>query len=769
MAPSTPTQKPAPCRAFAVNAFNIVLLKLIKEARSHAPFKKAFDAAFRAHSSSDRFVFDKACATHPQEFAPLGRALASESEAWTLESVADKVVVVGLPVSAFMDALDPASLENYLITLACLWLIFDSPSPVQADVEALMSKLQSIENGEEVDIDDVMDDRVNQLLQRLIGNSMMDPCAGQGAADSEGGAPDLNDMLKVKPEEFMASLQDSKIASLAQEISNSINLGDDPKEVLSGGGIGSMIKTVSETINKKISDGSLNHNELLSEALGVMKSLNTSRVFKNMNLNMSALQQAARMNETRTRLREKAARRGGGGGSGGGGSAVTDDPVHQGGGGHRHRQQQPACSADFGDGPPPSRDDPFDASGRLGNDECAVLARCVQNNRIFDHCMYNNYDFYCESQQDQRVLEFGIENSRQLRGDTGPLACDVDKDSSLRRSELTQCAGRTQLVPRPFAAGPDLGRGIPAPDTESLLLQGASTLTRRACDRQESSINSFTPLLPCVENWVSQLAVADVGFSKVGMPTRDEDMQRRFLTDIGYHNDGVVWHKRVDEMVRLDQTDKIEGLLATGEYPLDWMLQDALLDGTVSMVAALIAKGASPWHNNGMGLFCAVSNREDKKVELALRVPLPSDVEDPVTAFSLDESLFKAVSNADAQTATHIIMALRGVMKPQMTRALSNIVHCTDVNSCCIAAMLVVHGAEMEGTTVVKVYASQTAAVEDNHRRALVRHGLSNNWGAGTMGSPFTAWSSCTPEQQRAYLATHPFPERRPRGHPNRQ
>lgn len=188
---------------------------------------------------------------------------------------------------------------------------------------------------------------------------------------------------------------------------------------------------------------------------------------------------------------------------------------------------------------------PFDEPARLGEDECAVLARCVQNNRIFDHCMYNNYDFYCESNQDQRVLQFGIENNRHVSGASGPKACDVDTDTSLRCGEMTSCVGRTELLPRPFLAVPDLGRGIPAPDTEALLLQGSATFTRRACDREQTTINTFTPLLPCIENWVSQLAVSGAGFRQVGMPTRDEDMQKRFLTDMGYYNDGVVWRKKV--------------------------------------------------------------------------------------------------------------------------------------------------------------------------------------------------------------------------------
>ncbi len=79
----------------------------------------------------------------------------------------------------------------------------------------------------------------------------------------------------------------------------------------------------------------------------------------------------------------------------------------------------PASEPDVaGGGEAPAAAAAFDESGRLGQDECAILARCVQNNRIFEHCMYNNYDFYCQSDQDKRVQGFGIETNRQLRGRT---------------------------------------------------------------------------------------------------------------------------------------------------------------------------------------------------------------------------------------------------------------------------------------------------------------------------------------------------------------
>jgi hypothetical protein len=254
---------------------------------------------------------------YPEEFKDLALLITESEDAWSLEQVSAGAVVAGLQVSAFTDVMDSLSVENYLLTLSCIWLIFASDKPAQQDVNALLHKLQCIEAGEDVDIDDILDDRVSCMLQRMIHNNIVvqagAACTGEssgdggtdGEADGGDSMPDFSDMLKVKPDEFMKSIQNSKIATLAQEISQSINLGDDPKEMLSGGGIGNMIKSVSETISKKISDGSLNHQELLSEAMGVMKSLNTNKLFKNMNINMGALQQMSRANDTKTRLREK--------------------------------------------------------------------------------------------------------------------------------------------------------------------------------------------------------------------------------------------------------------------------------------------------------------------------------------------------------------------------------------------------------------------------------------------------------------------------------
>ncbi|KAG2424944.1 hypothetical protein HXX76_014102 [Chlamydomonas incerta] len=59
--------------------------------------------------------------------------------------------------------------------------------------------------------------------------------------------------------------------------------------------------------------------------------------------------------------------------------------------------------------------------------------------------------------------------------------------------------------------------------------------------------------------------------------------------------------------------------------------------------------------------------------------------------------------------------------------------------------------AMMDGNVIVKVYASQAAAVADRHNRAVIRSGLIVNRGAGSDVSPFTLWEHCTPEQQQAW------------------
>jgi hypothetical protein len=284
-------------KTYIVNAFNIVLLKFIKEVRSNASLKKTFDTEFRKHMKSDKIVFDKDLPIYLEEFKPLANKIAVSNDGFSLDLFKDDVVMCGMTLRNFIDTFEKVSLENYLLTLSCISVIHDNHGSSQKDVDVLLTKLSDIEDGNDVDIDDILDDNISSMLKRLINNN-----------DTIGNdADDLSKILNVKPEEFVEKLSNSKIATLAQEISQNIDIGnvENPKDILGGGALGNMIKTVSDTIHKKINDGSLNHEELLGEALGMMKSLNTNSLFKNMNINKNALNQMSRMTDTKSRLREK--------------------------------------------------------------------------------------------------------------------------------------------------------------------------------------------------------------------------------------------------------------------------------------------------------------------------------------------------------------------------------------------------------------------------------------------------------------------------------
>lgn len=187
----------------------------------------------------------------------------------------------------------------------------------------------------------------------------------------------------------------------------------------------------------------------------------------------------------------------------------------------------------------------YNEQSALNQDDCFTLGQCVRNNRVFEYIMYNNYDPHCKTQQDKRIQNFSLKTQRQMKTSHTPLSCDIDTESTLWRSEISTCPGRTQLNPRPFAAVPDLSKGIPEPDVEATLLQGAAPIGRRACEKDGQSINTFIPLIPCVENWLSQLAYSDTDFQKIGMPTRHEEHQNQFLKEMGYINDNGIWRKNI--------------------------------------------------------------------------------------------------------------------------------------------------------------------------------------------------------------------------------
>ena len=197
-----------------------------------------------------------------------------------------------------------------------------------------------------------------------------------------------------------------------------------------------------------------------------------------------------------------------------------------------------------------SRMRPFDGSSNLREDECAVLAQNVQNNRIVDYNLYNNYDLYCKTDVRQDARKFSLDNFRSFKEGYGePAACSIDEETNIIRSSMTHPRGRIVLEERLFHDTPYyLGRGLPQPDEETRLKIGEYQYERRMCaSNVELSIDRFDPLLPCIRETIANPvnnASMSSNIERIGAPTRDIDFQKRFLKQQGYDYNGKFWNKK---------------------------------------------------------------------------------------------------------------------------------------------------------------------------------------------------------------------------------
>ena len=135
-----------------------------------------------------------------------------------------------------------------------------------------------LQKGQDVsaELDDIVDDDVKALLSKI--NSF-------DTADSEAKLEDAGDALPIPPAEFLESIENSKIASLAKDIAKEIDISslniDKPEDIakmldFSGENnfIGNIFNKVSSTLTDKISKGELNQEDLMSEAVSMMGMMN---------------------------------------------------------------------------------------------------------------------------------------------------------------------------------------------------------------------------------------------------------------------------------------------------------------------------------------------------------------------------------------------------------------------------------------------------------------------------------------------------------------
>ena len=177
----------------------------------------------------------------------------------------------GHMLKTYANDIKSSYIEGYLYIFVLF--IHLKRNPIESDTlfELVMKTLGSIQKGIDPSqfIDEIVDDEIVKLL--LI----------------------IKRVLPVTQANDKKTLENTKIGKIAEEIAQELDLDGmnlkSPGDILQGNGdlLGKIVSNVSSKLQKKFADGSINQNELLSEAMSViggMKDGNGSfnNIFSNM-------------------------------------------------------------------------------------------------------------------------------------------------------------------------------------------------------------------------------------------------------------------------------------------------------------------------------------------------------------------------------------------------------------------------------------------------------------------------------------------------------
>ena len=173
----------------------------------------------------------------------------------------------------------------------------------------------------------------------------------------------------------------------------------------------------------------------------------------------------------------------------------------------------------------------FDNLTRIGNDNCGINARDVQNNTFGTYITTNYFTGHGTM---KKAIDFATKQPNMFyKSGTGTCSvggCNVDNESNLKIGTIqTNPKCRISLQQRPFATVPYLGRGPAKPELESRLLQGSSINELKSCKTiTEESFDDYnlTPQIDSIRQTVQnptnliESSAAD-GWIRGGLPSRE--------------------------------------------------------------------------------------------------------------------------------------------------------------------------------------------------------------------------------------------------------
>lgn len=166
----------------------------------------------------------------------------------------------------------------------------------------------------------------------------------------------------------------------------------------------------------------------------------------------------------------------------------------------------------------------FDNVARIGNDACSQDIRTLQNTQYSNYMLQNFMLTDCTMKHaiqfatSQSGINFSGTNTTDICGS------NVDDNSMLLFGEVQsnpRC--RIDLVHRPFATVPFLGRGSGDPVLESQMQQGELVSSRKSSTKLPENLQytyEFTPLIPEMAHQINGGTQSMQVSQWAGLPTR---------------------------------------------------------------------------------------------------------------------------------------------------------------------------------------------------------------------------------------------------------
>ena len=181
----------------------------------------------------------------------------------------------------------------------------------------------------------------------------------------------------------------------------------------------------------------------------------------------------------------------------------------------------------------------FDNIARIGNDNCCIDQRTIQNASYANYNLQNYFASDCSMKKPMELATTQPGIFYNGGHNVGAGGCNIDSSSQLLIGSIqTHPRCHIDLFQRPFATVPYLGRGSVNPVVESQVQQGELGINKRSVNNlsEKSYIKySNTPLLPSVKERISNPAysvegVASSGWIRGGIPSRELTRDKDYFT-----------------------------------------------------------------------------------------------------------------------------------------------------------------------------------------------------------------------------------------------